>query len=135
MYCSEINSDRYFVLKVGRMRTFIGKPACDLATSTIGGLLFLLSPHAQMTQANVLLFKHREFEAAAARMKGGRRCIVKTPRGIAQHLVETDMGVLRWPVSYGTGPPKVRHEALSSIQDEGESDRVMAQLRDELGLS
>lgn len=87
-----------------------------------------------MTKADSLLVKHMEFEAAAARMKGGRRCIVKTPRGIRQHLVETEMGLLRWPVSYGTGSPKVRYESLPSFHD-AESERVVvAQLRDELGL-
>jgi hypothetical protein len=87
-----------------------------------------------MAKADILLAKHKEFEAAAARMKGARRSIVKTPRGVKQHLVEAPTAILRWPVSYGTGPPKVRYESLSPVPD-SESDRAVAQLRDELGLS
>ena len=87
-----------------------------------------------MPKVELLLAKHKEFEAAAARMKGARRSIVKI-RGVKQHLVEgATTGVIRWPVSYGTGPPKVRYESLPPIPD-AESERVVAQLRDELGLS
>ena len=84
-------------------------------------------------KVKLLLAKHKEFEATAARMKGARRSIVKT-RGVKQHLVETPTAVLRWPVHYGTGPPKVRYESLSPIHD-AESDRVVVQLREELALS
>ena len=85
-----------------------------------------------MVRAGILLAKHKEFEAAAARMKGARRSIVKI-RGVKQHLVEAPTAVLRWPVHYGTGPPKVRYESLSPIHD-AESDRVVAELREELGI-
>ena len=86
-----------------------------------------------MVRAGILLAKHTEFETAAARMKGARRSIVKTPRGVRQHVVETPTSVLRWPVHYGTGPPKVRYESLSPIHD-AESDRVVAELREELEI-
>jgi len=86
-----------------------------------------------MPKVELLLAKHKEFEAAAARMKGARRSIVKI-RGLKQHLVEgATTGVIRWPVSYGTGPPKVRYEPLSPVPDA--DSEVVAQLRDELGLS
>ena len=84
-----------------------------------------------MTKAELL--KHKEFEAVAARMQGARRSIVKTPRGVRQHLVEAGTAVLRWPVHYGAGSPKVRYERLPPVED-ADSDRVVAQLRDELGL-
>jgi hypothetical protein len=85
-----------------------------------------------MTKADVLLAKHKEFEAAAARMKGARRSIVKI-RGVKHHLVEgATTGVIRWPVSYGTGPPKVRYEPLHTVPDT--ESEVVAQLRNELGL-
>ena len=85
----------------------------------------------KMTKADVLLAKHKEFEAAAARMKGARRSIVKI-RGVKHHLVEgATTGVIRWPVSYGTGPPKVRYEPLPVPDADSE---VVAHLRNELGL-
>ena len=86
-----------------------------------------------MVQAAILLAKHMEFEAAAAQMRGARRCIVKTPRGIRQHVVQAETGILRWPTVYETGPPKVRYEPLPMMHD-AESDRVVAQLRDELRI-
>ena len=52
-----------------------------------------------MPKVELLLAKHKEFEAAAARMKGARRSIVKI-RGVKQHLVEgATTGVIRWPFS------------------------------------
>ena len=53
-----------------------------------------------MTKQRLLLAKHLEFEAAAAQVRDGRRSIVKTPRGVLQHVVETENSVLRWPTTY-----------------------------------
>ena len=59
-----------------------------------------------------MLDKHREFEEAALRMRGANRRIELTPRGVRQHVVETDTSILRWPTDYGNAPPKVRYEPL-----------------------
>ena len=56
--------------------------------------------------------KHREFEAVALRMKGSTRHVEVTKRGVRQHVVESGNAVVRWPTSYGSGPPKVRYESL-----------------------
>ena len=88
-----------------------------------------------MAKADLLLAKHKEFEAAAARMKGARRTHRQepprgeaAPRGGADGHFEMARSLI-----YGSGPPKVRYESLSPVQD-AESDRVVARLRDELGL-
>ena len=65
-----------------------------------------------MTKLALMLLakKHVEFEAAAARVKHGRRSIGKGPRGIMQHVVESPISILRWPISYENAdatPPKI----------------------------
>ena len=64
-----------------------------------------------------MLAKHHEFEQRATQMKqkGATRCIEKNARGVAQHVVQTDRAVLRWPTRYGerdAAPRKVRYEPL-----------------------
>ena len=64
-----------------------------------------------------MLAKHHEYEKRAAQMKqkGATRCIEKNARGVAQHVVETEHAVLRWPTWYGersAAPRKEKREPL-----------------------
>ena len=62
--------------------------------------------------------KHVEFEAAAARIKNGRRSIAKGAGGIMQHVVESPSSILRWTISYENAaatPPKSKIRYVSLI--------------------
>ena len=73
-----------------------------------------------MSKLSLMLLakKHVEFEAAAARVKNGRRSIGKGARGIMQHVVESPTSILRWPISYENAdatPPKVNIRYVSLL--------------------
>jgi hypothetical protein len=63
-----------------------------------------------------LLKTHEEFEARCLTMKESRRSIVKSCRGVPQHVVENGTAILCWPVSYGLAvapvAPTVRYVSL-----------------------
>ena len=64
-----------------------------------------------MANLTRLLETHMQFEAAAAdaRMTGAKRSIIKSRRGVLQHVVETKTAILRWPCSYaGISKPKTK---------------------------
>ena len=70
-----------------------------------------------MTLSELLLEKLKEFEGVAKSMMGARRSIVKSRRGVEQHLVRNKIAILRWPTSYAHAKiacvrPKVRWEPL-----------------------
>ena len=80
------------------------------------------------------LAKHREFEswASVLESRGAERFIEKNARGIKQHVVRSERALLRWPVRYEHGAPKVRYGPLQPCSIE--SDLAAIQVRKELGL-